>query len=77
MSGRIINMTPYKDPDEFIKNLGKEAFQGVSTMRRNSFMFEIRMLEREFDLNDPEGARRISITALPRKLYEFSEDVEA
>ena len=27
MSGKIINMSPYKDPDEFIKNLGQEAFQ--------------------------------------------------
>ena len=24
MSGRIINMSPYKDPDEFIKNLGHD-----------------------------------------------------
>ena len=55
MSGRIINMTPYKDPDEFIKNLGKEAFQERIDHAENSFMFEIRMLEREFDLNDPEG----------------------
>ena len=27
MSGRIINMSPYKDPDEFMKALGREAFE--------------------------------------------------
>jgi DNA primase len=27
LTGKVINMRPYKDPDEFIKNLGKEAFQ--------------------------------------------------
>lgn len=75
MSGRIINMTPYKDPDEFIKNLGKEAFQERIDHAENSFMFEIRMLEREFDLNDPEGKTNF-YNSIARKLCEFSEDVE-
>ena len=75
MSGRIINMTPYKDPDEFIKNLGKEAFQERIVHAENSFMFEIRMLEREFDLNDPEGKTNF-YNSIARKLCEFSEDVE-
>ena len=75
MSGRIINMNPYKDPDEFIKNLGKEAFQDRIDHAENSFMFEIRMLEREFDLEDPEGKTNF-YNSIARKLCEFSEDVE-
>ena len=27
ITAKIIRMEPYKDPDEFIKNLGQEAFQ--------------------------------------------------
>ena len=27
LSTKVINLRPYKDPDEFIKNMGKEAFQ--------------------------------------------------
>lgn len=75
MSGKIINMNPYKDPDEFIKNLGNEAFQERIDHAENSFMFEIRMLEREYDMNDPEGKTNFH-NAIAHKLCEFSEDVE-
>lgn len=75
MSGRIINMQPYKDPDEFIKNMGKAAFQDRIDHAENAFMFEIRMLEREFDLNDPEGKTNF-YNEIARKLCEFGEDVE-
>lgn len=75
MSGRIINMSPYKDPDEFIKNLGQEAFQERINHAENSFLFEIRMLEREFDLNDPEGKTNFH-NQIARKLCDFGEDVE-
>ena len=54
LTGRVINLEPYKDPDEFIKNLGAEAFQERIDNAENSFLFEIRMLQREYDLNDPE-----------------------
>ena len=75
MSGKIINMNPYKDPDEFIKNLGKEAFQERIDHAENSFMFEIRILERDFDMNDPEEKTNFH-NAIARKLCEFGEDVE-
>ncbi len=75
MSGKIIDMNPYKDPDEFIKNLGKEAFQERIDHAENSFMFEIRILERDFNMNDPEEKTNFH-NAIARKLCEFSEDVE-
>lgn len=75
MSGKIINMNPYKDPDEFMKNMGKEAFQERINHAENSFMFEIRILEHDFDMNDPEGKTNFH-NAIARKLCEFSEDVE-
>lgn len=75
LSGRVINMKPYKDPDEFMKNLGKEAFQDRIDKAENSFFFEIRMEEAQFDLNDPEqktGFHR----KIAEKLCSFSEEVE-
>jgi DNA primase len=75
MSGKIINMNPYKDPDEFIKNLGKEAFQERIDHAENSFMFEIRMLERNYDMNDPEEKTNFH-NEIALKLCNFSEDVE-
>ena len=75
MSGKIINMSPHKDPDEFIKNMGKEAFQDRMDHAENSFMFEIRILERDYDMNDPEEKTNF-YNQIARKLCEFSEEVE-
>lgn len=75
MSGKIINMSPYKDPDEFMKNLGKEAFQERIDHAENSFLFEIRMLERDFDMNDPEEKTNFH-NQIARRLCDFGEDVE-
>lgn len=75
MSGRIINMAPYKDPDEFIKNLGQEAFQERIDHAENSFLFEIRMLERDFDMDDPEQKTNFH-NQIARRLCDFGEDVE-
>ena len=75
LTGRVINLEPYKDPDEFIKNLGAEAFQERIDNAENSFLFEIRMLEREYDLNDPEKKTEF-YRAVAKKLCEFPEEVE-
>lgn len=75
MSGKIISMSPYKDPDEFMKNLGKEAFQERIDHAENSFLFEIRMLERDYDMSDPEDKTNFH-NQIARRLCDFGEDVE-
>lgn len=75
LTGKVINMKPYKDPDEFIKNLGKEAFQERINQAENSFFFEIRMLEGNYDMSDPESKTKFH-REIARKLCEFQEDVE-
>ena len=75
LSGRVIRLDPYKDPDEFIKNRGAEAFQERIDNAENSFLFEIRMLEREYDLNDPEKKTEFYRVAA-KKLCEFPEELE-
>lgn len=52
---KVINMQPYKDPDEFISALGAEEYQKRIDQAENSFLFEIRMLERNYEMNDPAG----------------------
>ena len=42
----IIRMEPYKDPDEFIKNLGAEAFEERIHKARNGLLFGLEILER-------------------------------
>ncbi len=75
LTGKVINMQPYKDPDEFIKNLGSEEFQKRIDNAENSFMFEIRILERDFDLKDPEQKTKFH-KELARKLCQFEVEVE-
>lgn len=75
LAGKVINMQPYKDPDEFMKALGKEAFQERIDNAENSFFFEIRILEGQFDMNDPEEKTKFH-REIAKKLCEFSEDVE-
>ncbi len=72
---RVIRMEPYKDPDEFIKNLGAEAFEERITKARNSFMFSLEMLEKEYDLNTPEGKTDF-LREAARRLSRFEEEIE-
>ena len=75
LSGRVIRLEPYKDPDEFIKNLGTEAFQERLRQAENSFFFELRILERDYDLKDPESKTRFH-REIAKKLCGFPEEVE-
>lgn len=75
MTGRIINLEPYKDPDEFIKALGGEEFQKRLDHAENSFFFELRQLQKNYDLSDPEQKTAFH-REIARKLCTFSEEVE-
>ena len=75
MIGRGINLEPYKDPDEFIKALGGEEFQKRLDHAENSFFFELRQLQKNYDLSDPEQKTAFH-REIARKLCTFSEEVE-
>ena len=72
---RVIHMNPYKDPDEFIKNLGTEAFQERIDAAESSFMFEISVLEKNYKQSDPEG-RASFMKAMARRLLQFPQELE-
>ena len=72
---KVINMKPYKDPDEFIKALRAEAFQERIDNAQNSFMFELSILERDYDLKDPDG-RTAFLNEAAKHLVEFEDEVE-
>ena len=75
LSAKVLNMQPYKDPDEFIKNMGTDAFRKRIEEAKNSFMFEVDVLKRGFDMEDPEQKTQF-YNQLGRKLLEFSEPLE-
>lgn len=72
---KIIHMDPYKDPDEFIKNLGQDAFQERIDKAENSFFFEISVLERQYDFADPEQKTGFQ-KAMAKRLLSFTEELE-
>lgn len=72
---KVINMRPHKDPDEFIKALGAEAYQDRIDHAENSFMFEIRILEQQYDMRDPES-KSAFYHEVAKKLCSFTEKIE-
>lgn len=75
LTTKVINMQPYKDPDEFIKALGAEAFQERIDKAENSFMYEIGVLEKEYDRTDPAESTKFEREAAA-KLVTFREKLE-
>ena len=75
ISTKVLSLKPYKDPDEFIKNLGSDAFRERIKQAKNSFLFEIDVMKREYDLEDPEQKTKF-YNAVARKLLEFPEALE-
>lgn len=75
ISVKVLNMQPYKDPDEFIKHLGPDAFRERIAQAKNSFLFEIDVLKQDYDMNDPEQKTRF-YQETAKKLLEFPEALE-
>ena len=75
ISCKVINMQPHKDPDEFIKALGADAYQERIDQAENSFLYRIRMLEEDFELGDPGGKSRFA-EAVAERILEFPEEIE-
>ena len=72
---RIVNMRPYKDPDEFIKALGAEEYQKRIDEAQNSFFYEIDVMQKDYDLADPEQKTRF-FNEMAKRLLFFSEELE-
>lgn len=75
LRGRVIDMKPYKDPDEFIKNMGAEAFEERIRQAQNGFFFELQVLERDYNMDDPESKTAFH-REIAKKLCGFEEEVE-
>lgn len=75
ISTRVLHTEPYKDPDEFIKALGVEAFQERIDRAENSFLFELSVLQKSYDMKDPDGKTRF-FQAVAAKISEFELEIE-
>ena len=72
---KTLDMRPYKDPDEFIKYLGAEAYEERIAKATNAFFFESDIMYREHDMLDPESKTAFH-RKLAAKLAEFTDTLE-
>ena len=75
VSSRVVNLKPYKDPDEFIKNMGAEAFEERLGQASDSFMFRVSIAESEFPMDDPQGQNRF-FERCAELLLELKDELE-
>ena len=73
LSVKVVDLTPYKDPDELIKALGSDEYKQRTRNAVNGFIFEIRVLARSFDLGDPDEKTRFGNETANRLSYIIDE----
>ena len=75
VDSRVVNLRPYKDPDEFIKNLGAEEFQKRLDEASDSFLFRVSVAESEFDMSVPQGQNQF-FERCGQMLLELKDELE-
>lgn len=75
IAARVIRMDPYKDPDEFIKNLGADEFEKRIGNAGNGFLFSLQILSGEYDMSSPEG-KTAFFNEAAKRLTSFEDELE-
>lgn len=72
---KVLNMSPYKDPDEFIKNLGSEAYEDRIKNATNFFLFQAGAEKKNYNLNDPQEKTAFH-NKVAEMLLDFNDEIE-
>ena len=75
LATRAVNLNPHKDPDEFIRAEGTEAFEDRLEHAENGFLYEVRMMQKKYDLKDPQGKSDFLHQAAAMML-QFEDEIE-
>lgn len=75
IQAKVVRMEPYKDPDEFIKHMGADAFRQRMEEATNSFLFELEVLQKNYNMKDPEDKTRF-FKEVAKRLVEFRDELE-
>lgn len=75
LESSVIDLRPHKDPDEFIKAEGRDAFQARIDNAENSFFYELRILSQSYKMDDP-ASRTAFHREIARKLCSFTDEIE-
>ncbi|MDO4438143.1 MAG: DNA primase [Eubacteriales bacterium] len=72
---KVLDMGEYKDPDEFIKAMGPDAYEERILKAKNAFLYEIEVIKSSYDLSDPAMKTRFYEDTAER-LCSFTEPLE-
>lgn len=72
---KVLSMKPYKDPDEFIKALGSEAYEKRIKNATNFFIFQVGVEQRKYNLDDPQE-KTAFYNKVAEMLLEFDDEIE-
>lgn len=75
ISVKILDLKPYKDPDEFIKNKGKDEFEKRIENAQNSFIWEMKILQKNYNMQDPEEVTLFQVE-LAKNIAKFNSNIE-
>ncbi|MCI8591486.1 MAG: DNA primase [Lachnospiraceae bacterium] len=75
LSAKVVDLSPHKDPDEFIKAEGARAFEERLERGINGFLYEIDKLQADYDMGDPQGKTDFFHEAA-RRLCRLEDEIE-
>ncbi|MCF0122325.1 MAG: DNA primase [Lachnospiraceae bacterium] len=75
LATKVVNLRPYNDPDELIQKEGTDALKERLERAENSFLFEVRILKKNYDIMDPQG-RTNFFHEVAKKLLKFEDEIE-
>ena len=75
IESRVVDLTPYKDPDEFIMALGADEMERRLSGAKDAFVFRARDMAKEYRMDDPQQ-RTAFLHALGKMFLEFPEELE-
>ena len=77
MHGRVINMQPYKDPDEFMKALGREEYEKRIDEAENGFIFRAKQIRRSYKTDEAHPGEKSEFEKkLALMLCGFEDEIE-
>ncbi|MBO4839370.1 MAG: DNA primase [Lachnospiraceae bacterium] len=75
VEARVVNMKPYKDPDEFIVHEGGAAFEERIAQALNGFLFQSDVWRSQFDVSNP-AERTAFHRRVAEELTSFTDGIE-
>lgn len=75
IQAKVIDLSPFKDPDELLKEKGADDFRERIKRASGSFHFQLKAMEKEYDMKSPEGETAF-FRAVAERICALEEQME-